>query len=46
MLLTAAQALPMDGLRPLTDPVLCDGERIVAACRRAEVMAGPEVGRA
>ncbi len=46
MLLTAEQALPMDGHLPLTDPVLCDGERIVAACRGAEVMAGNEVDRA
>ncbi len=46
MLLTAAQALPMDGHPPLTDPVHCDGERHVAACPRAVVMAGNEVGRA
>ena len=46
MLLTAAQALPMDGHPLLTDPVLCDGQRNVAPCRRAEVMAGNEAGRA
>ena len=46
MLLTAARALPMDGHPPLTDPVLCDGLRIVAPCRRAAVMAGNEAGRA
>ena len=46
MLLTAARALLMDGHLPLTDPVLCDGQRIVAECPRAEAVAGNKVGRA